>query len=339
MKRRRPLLAGLAAIAIVAVLLAAVLALAVRPLGGSPAANRSPTLLPSATQSAPTPSSSPSGPTPSASPSPSPSPSGSASPSPHPSGFVQTADGLVYYAEDGTAVPVQAVPGLAAELRGGKALYFALPANRYGLAEGAYGGEFQPNVTTQQADGSSAQTGGIVVVGPVASRLIADRLAGIKTGRDRWIVALPVDIRSEPQLVEVSFDTFGLHGWSDTPRVTVEFSGSLPVVNVVPANTGYHVLVEQLGVTRWQVIDPLRLQLSTSEIDPSCPMNELLLYGDGTPSVWRDVYQDERVAVGQVMLNATGEVSVSLVVPGSRADLGPDKVLMVGDVPVFVASL
>jgi hypothetical protein len=39
------------------------------------------------------------------------------------------------------------------------------------------------------------------------------------------------------------------------------------------------------------------------------------------------------------MLTASDEVSVSLVVNGSRADLGPDRVLKVGDVPVFVASL
>jgi hypothetical protein len=38
------------------------------------------------------------------------------------------------------------------------------------------------------------------------------------------------------------------------------------------------------------------------------------------------------------MLVAGGDVSVSLVVAGSRAELGPDKVLSVGDVPVFVAS-
>jgi hypothetical protein len=38
------------------------------------------------------------------------------------------------------------------------------------------------------------------------------------------------------------------------------------------------------------------------------------------------------------MLSAASEVSVSLVVNGSRADLGPDKILTVGDVPVFVAS-
>jgi hypothetical protein len=38
------------------------------------------------------------------------------------------------------------------------------------------------------------------------------------------------------------------------------------------------------------------------------------------------------------MLSATSSVSVSLVVDGSRQDLGPDKVLAVGDVPVFVAK-
>jgi len=43
--------------------------------------------------------------------------------------------------------------------------------------------------------------------------------------------------------------------------------------------------------------------------------------------------------VGRAMLSVTGEVSVSLVVPGSRADLGPDRVLTVNDVPVFVAAL
>jgi hypothetical protein len=39
------------------------------------------------------------------------------------------------------------------------------------------------------------------------------------------------------------------------------------------------------------------------------------------------------------MLTAASDVSVSLVVNGSRADLGADKVLTVGDVPIFVASL
>jgi hypothetical protein len=37
------------------------------------------------------------------------------------------------------------------------------------------------------------------------------------------------------------------------------------------------------------------------------------------------------------MLSASGDVSVSLVVSGSRAELGPDKVLTVNGVPVFVA--
>jgi hypothetical protein len=97
--------------------------------------------------------------------------------------------------------------------------------------------------------------------------------------------------------------------------------------------------VEQQGVTRWQVIDPIRLGLPSDSIDPGHAMNQLLVYGSGAPSVSRDRFFDVRAAVGSLMLTASGDVSVSLVVDGSRADLGPDKVLTVGDVPVFITSL
>jgi hypothetical protein len=252
---------------------------------------------------------------------------------------VQTESGLAFRAEDGSLIPVAEVPGLRVELRGGKAVYVALASNRYRLVTGSYAGEFKPNVTMQQADGSSTQSGGIVVVGPVAARLIADRLAGIETPADRWVVTLPIDIRTATKPVDVTFDDFGMHGWTDTPRVVVRYSGSLPVVNAIPANGGYHVLVEQLGASRWQAIDPTRLNLSTTAIDSGHPMNELVVYGSGTPSVRRDIDVDRRVAVGQRMLAAADEVSVSLAVLGSRLDITPDRVLTVGDVPVFVASL
>ncbi len=247
-------------------------------------------------------------------------------------------ESILYYMADGTAVPVEPVPGLRAALVEGHALYYAVSPNPYGLRAGAFAGEFMPNVTMGQADGSSAQTGGIVLVGAVASRLIADTLAATAVPSERWVVALPVDIRGAAKTVDVGFDPFGLHGWSDTPRVVVRFSGQLPVVDVIPGNAGYHVLVEQLGVTTWQVIDPTRLALSPTKLDSDHLMNELLVYGTGTPSVRTDVRVDRRVPVGLSMLSASDEVSVSLVIRGSRVDLGPDRILKVGDVPVFVAS-
>jgi len=67
-------------------------------------------------------------------------------------------------------------------------------------------------------------------------------------------------------------------------------------------------------------------------------MNELLVYGSGTPSTSKDVLVDHRVALGQPMLTASDEVSVSLVVNGSRADLARTKFSRSGR-PVFVASL
>jgi hypothetical protein len=208
----------------------------------------------------------------------------------------------------------------------------------YNLKIGSYAGEFRPNVTMQQTDGSTAQTGGIAAAGPVVRRLISDSLADLSESSGRWVVALPVDIRSSNDRVDVTFDSFGLHGWSDTPRVAVRFVGQLPVVNAIPDNSGFHVLVEHLGVTAWQVIDPLRLTLSQTELDPDHLMNQLLIYGNGTAGTGRDVLVDEHVDLGRVMLTAADEVSVSLVVRTSRADLGPDRVLQVGDVPVFVAS-
>jgi hypothetical protein len=234
---------------------------------------------------------------------------------------------------------VEAVVGLEVRIQSGRAIYYALPGNRFGLKADSYAGEFVPLVTTGQADGSSAETGGIVLAGSVVTQLIQDKLATITSDFDRWIVALPVDIR--PSLgspVDVSFDQFGLSGWSNTPRVIVRFSGSLSVVEANPTNGGYHVLVEQLGVSAWQVIDPIRLGLPTGSIDPAHAMNQLLIYGTGAPSVQRDILYDRPVAVGQPMLSAANEVSVSLVVDSSRADLGPDKILTVGGAPVFVAS-
>ena len=272
------------------------------------------------------------------------SPFVSALPSQHTTGFVQVGANLVYYAVDGSIIPVQPVPGLGVQVKSGKANYYALYQNPYGLAVGAYAGEFKPLVSMGQADGSSAETGGIVLEGPVVAGLISDQLAAIQSDDDRWIVALPVDIRSTTNsVVQVTFDQFGLAGWSNAPRVLVRFTGSLPIAEAIPNNGGYHVLVEGLGPTAWQVIDPARLSLPSGAIDPAHSMNELLLYGEGTPSlhgtpIKRDISHDGKVPIGQPMLSAASDVSVSLVVNGSHADLGPDKILTVGGVPVFVAS-
>ena len=91
-------------------------------------------------------------------------------------------------------------------------------------------------------------------------------------------------------------------------------------------------------MTAWQVVDPVRLGLSQTALDPAHLMNELLIYGNGQPSTHANVLVNARVPVGQKMLTVTDEVSVSLVVGGSRSDFPTNRVLAIGDVPVFVAS-
>ena len=271
-------------------------------------------------------------------PSPSPSSSATASASPRPGGFRSEGPQIVYVTSDGTPVPMPAVKGLTAKLVDGHALYYAPAHNRYGMRTNAVAGEFVPQVSIEQADGSSAQTGGVVLAGPVVTQLIADRLASIEDQADRWTVALPVDIRGTTHAIDVSFDDFGFHGWSDTPRVVVKFSGQMKVTEIIPNNAGFHVLVESLGLTTWQAIDPERLNLPETRLDPDHLMNELVVYGTGTTNLIADIMANHPIPVGRTMLLATDEVSVSLVVRDSRANLGPDRILTVGDVPVFAAA-
>ncbi len=340
MERRNKIVAGLTVAAVV-LIVAGIAAVAIDSgLNGGGPTGFVGTVTPGNGSHTATPSGSvirPSGPINTAAP-PTPSPSPVPSPSRRPAGFAYYGASLVYFTTDGTIVPVPAVAGLRVALVNGHALYYARAGNRYNLVTGSYAGEFRPDVTMQREDGSSAQTGGLVLVGPAVARMIADKLTSFAESADHWIVALPVDIRTTNQRVDVTFDSFGLHGWSDTPRVLVRFTGTLPVVNDIPGNYGYHVLVEQLGVTAWQIVDPLRLSLSPTKLDPDHLMNELLIYGNGAASTRKDVLVNRRVAVGQPMVSVTDEVSVSLVVKDSRSDIDPSRILSVGDVPVFVAS-
>ncbi len=67
-------------------------------------------------------------------------------------------------------------------------------------------------------------------------------------------------------------------------------------------------------------------------------MNQLLIYGDGASSLGFDQFIDGRLPVGSPIMDISGDVSVSLVVNGSHADLGTGKILQVDGVPVFVAA-
>jgi hypothetical protein len=342
MESRRKLAAGLT-IAAVLLIVAGVAAVAIdADFGSEPSGSSSsrPATRPSSfVVATPTPGSTTTPSTgPGNSPSSEPSPTPGVAPSDHPIGFVVSGKSIVYFTSDGIAIPMPAIAGLRTALVDDRALYYAVSPNAFGMKAGAYAGEFVPSVSMQQADGSSALTGGAVLVGRVATALVAGRLAQMDPGAPHWVVPLPVDIRGYKKLVDVGFDSFGLHGWSDTPRVVVRFTGQLPVTEIIPNNAGYHVLIEELGVTTWQAIDPSRLALPQTKLDADHLMNELLVYGTGAAGVHSDVRVDKPVGLGRLMLFASDEVSVSLVVRGSRADLGPDRILKVGDVPVFVAS-
>lgn len=254
-------------------------------------------------------------------------------------GFATSGETIVYLSSDGSRIPVVAVPGLTAQIQSGRAVYYANAGNKYGLKAGSYAGEFLPLVTMGQADGSSAQTGAAVLAGAVVNKLTTDALSHISDPANRWIIVLPVDIRTaRGTFVDVSFDTFGLAAIENTPRVLIRFPGFLPLVESVPSNAGVHILVEGLNVTSWQVIDPARLNLPPNKIDPAKAMNQLVFYGSGSASLNFDQFIDGHLGVGTPIMDVSGDVSVSLAVDGSHADIRPQNVLQVAGVPIFVAA-
>ena len=308
----------------------------------SAAASRSPIAVGTTQQPRPTPTT-PISATPSRSAVPSPTASTrSSTPSPAPTrapGFVSTADSIYYLTADGNRIPVAPITGLSVQIQNGRAAYYANSGNKYGLKTGSYAGEFVPLVTMGQPDGSSVQTGAAVLAGTVANKLTTDALAHITDPTNRWLVVLPLDIRAaRGTFVDVSFDDFGLSGIANTPRVLIRFGGALPLVESVPSNGGIHVLVEGLNVTRWQVIDPVRLNLAPNKIDATKAMNQLIVYGNGTPSLEFDQFIDGHLGMGTQIMDVSGDVSVSLAVNGSHADMGPQNVLQFAGVPVFVAA-
>jgi len=177
-----------------------------------------------------------------------------------PAGLHDRGGSLVYYAADGTVVPSSRSRVCAPRWSRASAVLRAA-SNRYGLKAESYAGEFDPNVTMQQADGSSADRWdrtGRIGREPPYRRQAGDYLhpcPALERGSAGGHQSRHQDGRCQLRSIRPS----RLVGHAARRR---RFSGPLPVVNAIPNNAGYHVLVEQLGVTAWQVIDPVRLGLS-----------------------------------------------------------------------------
>jgi len=212
-----------------------------------------------------------------------------------------------------------------------------LSSNPYGLRLAPTPANSWPNVAMQQADGSSAQTGGIVLVGPVASRLIANKVASYAVQADRLDRGSAGGHQGRRQVRKRHVRSVRPTGWLDTRGSLSSSPVSCPCQHH-PATPVTHVLVEQLGSRPGRSSTRPGSACRLAVLDPKHLMNELLVYGTGTPSAHTDVAFNRAVPVGRQMLSATTEVSVLPGGPRQPGRSGPDRVLTVNGVPVFVAS-
>ena len=250
-----------------------------------------------------------------------------ATPTSGPSGVVQEGDGIVWNDGNGKQLAVPAIPGLKAELEGGKVVYAAETGNSYKLGKGVYG-SFKPDVTTQQGDGSEISTGGIILDPRVVSKLPA------KTGET---IVLPGDPSNETN-VSVTFDTLGLHGWRDTPRVLISADpgGTFTILNTINDPNGEYLIVQATGVTSWMYFSDYSGGKST--IGPGQDNLFIHVYGDQPLLGVTNDQHSHWVFGGLVKTGITGNISVSIDALQYDHPIDLTTIRTIGGVPIFLEA-
>lgn len=254
--------------------------------------------------------------------------------------YEQTAEGIVFHTETGEILNVPQIQGLTAVMEKDPATqadevrYKALRENPYGLTESAEAGMFKPNVTISEND-VKKQVGGLTLDPRVVQKILQDRLAQIPNVRDRWLIPLPVDISSLPDTNPVSMRfTVGL----DVPFVEVNFPETLPLINIIDTTqlriAQTEPTAEKFG--EWVYMDMSRLVGGdVNRIPPGKEMKYLLVVGnfsDFTENKTIDTKFGEKVSGVSKLLN----VSVSAI--EESFPVTPDKLLSIGQTPIFVAE-
>jgi len=195
--------------------------------------------------------------TPTPTPIPTPTPEPTPTPTPEPGVISQPDGSFVVITETGERLTVPQIPGLTQqveEVNGVKTVvFYAEKGNPYGLKEGAYAGEFKPDLSvnsyvgtcdeygrsysSQYREESNIKTTGVLVLAPnVVKYQIEQQLAQIPEGQPRLLFPLPIDPREvsnlELRVVDHQFPDVTIRElhimWSPLSE------DGLPVVNVIP---------------------------------------------------------------------------------------------------------
>jgi hypothetical protein len=256
------------------------------------------------------------------------------SPEPTPTtGYKTSADGsITYTADNSQTLNVPQIPGLKAELKTGnaqqKVVYVATAENPYGLEIEAYAGEYKPSVYVE-----NNQTGGVVLKAPVVLKLIDEKLATIPEQKDRWTIPLPLDLRQSNGSVEIDFGKKTVGDYS-SPFIFIKLNERIPLINIIPGSQDLRIASDIYGFVGYYD-SILRTYPNYKQIIPGMEMRYITVKAS---SIEIQPQTDVQSNFGDEVSNATGTIGVNYGTPDNQPPLTMDKVLIVGRLPVFVAS-
>jgi hypothetical protein len=242
-----------------------------------------------------------------------------------------------------TAAPEKIPPAIAGLHESvdasGSGTYLADGTNPYGFKENSVAGYFNPNVKTENPDGTT--TNGAVDL---------DAKVVLKLGVDGSHVPLPVDVGKDAK-VDITFDSNGWHnpktitsysnGWHGTPRVYLAFPGqTLAVSSTFTTNTKCEFMLPSDDNKTWTWIfgSVSNMQDPTLPLTDQTALDDTLVYGQGDSMYMDSVYNtfpSKALSFGATYAHVRNSLSVSIT---NSEDSREISLLKVGVFPVSVKS-
>jgi len=234
-------------------------------------------------------------------------------------GYEQRGENWVYTTESGEQINITVPEGYEIRQEEGKLQLYH---------EGNYAAEFSPNVKM-----GGELTGSWVASSSFALEYLNEQLAQIPEQKDRWLITIPIDPRTVPNVNMYIEDYSGLSSY----RLVVDFQGSTSLVNIIP-NTSSIRIIYSTQMQRWMCVDPLTAndQNYLNRIVPGEEMRYLSVRGF-LIDVAAENQTKLNVPFGTTIAQTSGPVLITEECATEYRAISWDHVLDLAGVPLFIA--
>ena len=220
------------------------------------------------------------------------------------------------------------IEGLVGKMDGEILKYYAEEGNKYGLEVGAWAGEYRPNVKL-----GSERVGGVVLAPEVALFLLNQKLDSIIEQSEKWMIVLPVDIRSTAARDEISV---GLEktSYGPIPFLVIKYPGQLPIVNNIPDTTLIRVVKDIIGYWEYYAANKVGIDC----LNRICPGLEMHYNYVASHLTGFSQNSDVQASFGEKISDAPTPVLIYRGTSQGDIQIPTEKILSIDNTLVFIAS-